>query len=156
MIGRLRSGWERLSMRKGFADAQVLVDIGHCLKAVRLERGMSQEALARTAEVSPPTVRRRQSLGQATVANLIRLLRQLDRLDGRQTLLPAPQTETPSKTPSPRHVYLARPLARRACGWPTILSCIESHGIGATMMSSTKRKRWLYKNGTRAISSHLR
>jgi transcriptional regulator with XRE-family HTH domain len=85
-------------MWKNLSDAQTLAEIGQRLKATRLGRGLSQEALASAAGVSLPTVQRMESRGQATVENLIRLLRQLDLLDGLHTLLPPPRMETPGKT----------------------------------------------------------
>ncbi len=74
-------------------DQLIVADLGHRLEAERLAQNLTQAQLAAQAGVSKRTVERLESGGSSTLANLIRCLRALDRLDGLNTLLPEPQPD---------------------------------------------------------------
>jgi transcriptional regulator with XRE-family HTH domain len=72
------------------SDDAVLAEMGQRLVAARLERRMTQAQLAQAAGVSKRTIERMEDGASAQVANLVRCLRALDRLEGLERLLPEP------------------------------------------------------------------
>jgi transcriptional regulator with XRE-family HTH domain len=70
------------------SDEAVLAEMGQRLVAARLERRMTQAQLAQAAGVSKRTIERLEDGASAQVANLVRCLRALDRLEGLERLLP--------------------------------------------------------------------
>ena len=72
------------------SDAAVLEELGQRIARYRLNRNMTQGALATESGVSTPTVQRLES-GQSTQAsNLIRILRTLHLLENLDALVPEP------------------------------------------------------------------
>jgi len=72
------------------SDEAVLHELGQRLARYRLNRNMTQSALAAESGVSTPTIQRLES-GQSTqAANLIRVLRTLKLLENLDALLPEP------------------------------------------------------------------
>ncbi|MGB0120903.1 MAG: helix-turn-helix transcriptional regulator [Solirubrobacterales bacterium] len=78
------------------SDESTLAEIGGRIKAIRLEQNQSQKDLALAAGVSTRTVERLESGQPTSLANFIRILRQLGLLDRLDLLVPAP-------LPSPIH-----------------------------------------------------
>ncbi|MFA4898931.1 MAG: helix-turn-helix transcriptional regulator [Brevundimonas sp.] len=72
-------------------DDAALAEFGRRMAEARLARGMTQAQFAQAAGVSKRTIERLEDGGSIQVANLIRCLRALDRLEGLERLLP----ETP-------------------------------------------------------------
>lgn len=64
--------------------------IGRQVRALRLSHNLSQDALARNANVSLSSVRALEHGDGSTLATLIRVLRALDALDWFATLYPEP------------------------------------------------------------------
>ena len=93
------------------SDPQVQQALGQRLQALRLDRNLSQAALAQHAGVSLPTVQRLEGRGQATVATLIRVLRSLRRLDDLDALLAPPPV-------SPMALAMAAPAPRKRARRP--------------------------------------
>jgi len=73
------------------SDEFITTELGRRLEAERLAQDLTQAQLAAQAGVSKRTVERLESGDSSTLANLIRCLRALDRLEGLNTLLPEPQ-----------------------------------------------------------------
>ena len=72
------------------SDAAVLEELGQRIARYRLNRNMTQGALATESGVSTPTVQRLEK-GQSTQAsNLIRILRTLKLLENLDALVPEP------------------------------------------------------------------
>ncbi len=72
------------------SDAAVLEELGQRIARYRLNRNMTQGALATESGVSTPTVQRLEN-GQSTQAsNLIRILRTLHLLENLDALVPEP------------------------------------------------------------------
>ena len=72
------------------SDAAVLEELGQRIARYRLNRNMTQGALATESGVSTPTVQRLEN-GQSTQAsNLIRILRTLKLLENLDALVPEP------------------------------------------------------------------
>ncbi|MAT93977.1 MAG: transcriptional regulator [Halioglobus sp.] len=73
-------------------DEATLAELGRRLARYRLNRNLTQAALAREAGVSPSTLHRIEH-GQSTqLTNFVRLLRALDLLDRLDALVPSPAT----------------------------------------------------------------
>jgi putative transcriptional regulator len=70
------------------SDASVLLELGQRLAQYRLNRNMTQQALAREAGISLRTLNRIESGEPSQTANLIRLLRVLGLLDNLEALVP--------------------------------------------------------------------
>lgn len=70
-------------------DDAVLAELGKRLARVRLSQGITQEQLADAAGVSKRTVQRLEDGTPAQLANLIRCLRALGRLDALDVMLPS-------------------------------------------------------------------
>lgn len=70
-------------------DEAVLAELGQRLARVRLSQGITQEQLADAAGVSKRTVQRLEDGTPAQLANLIRYLRALGRLDALDVMLPS-------------------------------------------------------------------
>jgi len=73
------------------SDQAVLAELGLRLADARLARRMTQAQLAEAAGVSKRTVERLEDGGSTQLANLVRCLRALGRLEGLERLFP----ETP-------------------------------------------------------------
>lgn len=72
------------------SDATVLQELGTRLAQYRLNRNLTQQALAREAGVSLRTLNRIECGEPSQSANLIRVLRVLGLLDNLETLVPEP------------------------------------------------------------------
>jgi len=70
-------------------DEALLLELGQRLARMRLSQGLTQEQLADAAGVSKRTVQRLEDGTPAQLANLIRYLRALGRLEARDALLPS-------------------------------------------------------------------
>ncbi len=71
-------------------DDAVMAEFGHRLTRARLARNMSQKQLAEEAGVGERTVARVEAGESPTLANVIRILRALDLVDGLDRLVPEP------------------------------------------------------------------
>lgn len=71
-------------------DRAVLGELGARLARYRLNRNLTQEALAERAGVSRPTVARLEQGNSTTLSNLIRVLRGLDLVENLEALVPGP------------------------------------------------------------------
>jgi len=71
-------------------EKTVMQALGARLRAHRKNRGWTQAELARRADIGEMTVKRLESEGQATVANLLRVLRELRLLDAVESALTPP------------------------------------------------------------------
>ena len=71
-------------------DALILRELGERLARVRLERNLTQAALAEQAGVSKRTVERMEAGGPTQLVNLVRVCRALNLLDRFETLIPEP------------------------------------------------------------------
>ena len=71
-------------------DNAVLAELGRRLARTRLQRNMPQEALAKEAGVSVPTVQRIERGQPAEVRSLIRVMRVLDLLGSLDSAVPQP------------------------------------------------------------------
>lgn len=92
-------------------DSAVLEEIGARLRNARLERNLSQAALAAAAGIGRVTLQRiEEGAGGASLPSLIRILRALDLGDGLDRLVPA-------VAPSPLE-EARRPRRRRRAGTP--------------------------------------
>ena len=78
----------RLSM--DLSDRAILKELGSRLARHRLNRNVTQAALAVQAGVSTPTVQRIEQGSSTQVANLLRILRALKLLDNLEALIPEP------------------------------------------------------------------
>jgi transcriptional regulator with XRE-family HTH domain len=72
------------------ADAPVLAELGARLRALRLERNLSQQKIATEAGVGRMTVQRLEEGESASLTSLIRVLRALGALGDFDLLLPPP------------------------------------------------------------------
>jgi transcriptional regulator with XRE-family HTH domain len=70
------------------SDTSVLLELGQRLAQYRLNRNLTQQALAREAGISLRTLNRIESGEPSQTANLIRLLRVLGLLDNLEALVP--------------------------------------------------------------------
>jgi transcriptional regulator with XRE-family HTH domain len=71
-------------------DDAVMAEFGRRLARARLARNMSQKQLAQEAGVGERTVARVEGGESSTLANVIRILRALDLLEGLDSLVPEP------------------------------------------------------------------
>lgn len=72
------------------SEAALLETLGHRLERRRLDRDLTQAALAHEAGVSKSTIERLENGASVQLTNLVRVLRALDLLDGLDRLVPAP------------------------------------------------------------------
>mgnify|MGYP001814951743 FL=1 len=72
------------------SDTAVLVALGQRIARYRLNRNMTQAALAREAGISLPTVQRLEGGHSTQATNLIRVLRALQLLENLDVLVPEP------------------------------------------------------------------
>ncbi|MEY4641052.1 MAG: hypothetical protein RLZZ227_1046 [Pseudomonadota bacterium] len=70
------------------SDTSVLLELGQRLAQLRLNRNLTQQALAREAGISLRTLHRIESGEPSQTANLVRLLRALGLLDNLEALVP--------------------------------------------------------------------
>jgi len=79
-----------MKIKNSLSDAAVLEELGLRIARYRLNRNMTQGALATESGVSTPTVQRLEN-GQSTQAsNLIRILRTLHLLENLDAMVPEP------------------------------------------------------------------
>lgn len=71
-------------------DATILRELGERLTRVRLERNLTQAALAEQAGVSKRTVERMEAGGPTQLVNLVRVCRALDLLERFEAMIPEP------------------------------------------------------------------
>jgi transcriptional regulator with XRE-family HTH domain len=71
-------------------DQAVLDELGRRLSRLRLDRNLTQQALANEAGVSRHTLLRLEDGQSVTLSALLRILRALDLLDGLEALVPVP------------------------------------------------------------------
>lgn len=72
-------------------EPKVLEALGTRVRALRLDRGMTQEALAKHAGISLPTMQRLEAgQGQPKAESLLRVLRSLRKLDELEAMLAPP------------------------------------------------------------------
>ncbi|NCQ35705.1 helix-turn-helix transcriptional regulator [bacterium] len=92
------------------SDEAVLEEVGKRLARYRLNRNLTQAALAREAGISPRTLNRIEHGESVNGSNLIRLLRSLDLLANLEALIPEP-------APSPiQQVKMQGKIRKRASG----------------------------------------
>ena len=72
------------------SDRAVLEELGQRLRAVRLERNLSQAEVAEQAGIGRVTLQRMEAGESPSLINLVRVLRALDLLEGLESLLPTP------------------------------------------------------------------
>jgi transcriptional regulator with XRE-family HTH domain len=77
-------------MRNEMSDEAVLKKLGERLLQYRLNRNMTQTALAKEAGVSSRTINRVEHGYSIQLSNLIRLLRSLDLIQNLDALIPEP------------------------------------------------------------------
>ena len=77
-----------MKIENTLSEDAVLAELGRRLARRRLDRGLTQAALAAEAGVSKSTVERIEAGASAQFAKLIRLLRPLDLLDNIDNLVP--------------------------------------------------------------------
>ena len=79
-----------MKIKNSLSDAAVLEELGLRIARYRLNRNMTQGALATESGVSTPTVQRLEN-GQSTQAsNLVRILRTLHLLENLDAMVPEP------------------------------------------------------------------
>ena len=88
------------------SDDAVLEQLGERLRQYRLNKNMTQAALAKEAGVSSRTINRVEHGHSTQLSNLIRLLRSLDLLQNMDALIPEP-------TPSPIQQMKLRGKSRK-------------------------------------------
>ena len=77
-------------MRKDISDDALLKELGKRLQRYRLNRDMTQVALAREAGLSERTINRVERGHSTQLSNFIRLLRSLGLLENMDSLVPEP------------------------------------------------------------------
>jgi transcriptional regulator with XRE-family HTH domain len=77
-------------MRNDMSNDAVLEQLGERLRQYRLNKNMTQTALAKEAGVSSRTINRLEHGHSTQLSNLIRLLRSLDLLQNLDALIPEP------------------------------------------------------------------
>lgn len=96
-----------MPIQRLMSDEALLKELGQRLARLRLERNLTQAALAEQAGISKRTLERLESGAAATQLSLfLRVLRQLDLLERLELLIPEPQ-------PSPLALLELRQSARR-------------------------------------------
>ena len=98
-------------------DDAVMAEFGQRLARARLARNMSQKQLAEEAGVGERTVARVEAGESPTLANVIRILRALDLVEGLDRLVPEP---------------VVNPLARARAARSPAASCLTRPGREAT------------------------
>ena len=108
-----------MSIENDMSDTAVLEALGQRIARYRLNRNMTQAALAREAGISLPTVQRLEGGHSTQATNLIRVLRALQLLENLDGLVPEPaisplqqarmQGKTPQRASSPRSRKPATP-----------------------------------------------
>jgi len=83
-----------MKIENTLSEDSVLTELGRRLARRRLDKGLTQAALAAEAGISKSTVERIESGASTQLAKLIRLLRPLDLLDNVDILVPE-QTASP-------------------------------------------------------------
>jgi len=79
-----------MKIHEKLSDETVLQELGQRIARYRLNRNMTQGALATESGVSTPTVQRLEKGHSTQAANLIRILRTLKLLDNLEALIPDP------------------------------------------------------------------
>jgi transcriptional regulator with XRE-family HTH domain len=79
-----------MKIENKLSDAAVLQALGQRIARYRLNRNMTQGALATEAGVSTPTVQRLENGHSTQASNLIRILRALKLLENLDALVPEP------------------------------------------------------------------
>jgi transcriptional regulator with XRE-family HTH domain len=92
-------------------DRAILVELGQRLRDARLERNLSQEAVAEEAGIGRYTLQRMEAGESPSLINFVRVLRVLGLLGELERLLPGP-------TPSPIDELERRGRRRRRAGSP--------------------------------------
>ena len=104
-------------------DSEILEELAARLRAVRLERSLSQEQLASKAGLSRDMVRSAESKGSITLTSLVKLLRVLDLLSEFDELArPAaysPVAEFKKKKKERSRVYSPRGKLKSSTGRPS-------------------------------------
>ena len=75
---------------QAMTDAAILQDIGARIARYRLNRNMTQEALAKEAGVSLPTINRLEKGHSTQLTSFLRVLRVLNIADNLDALIPGP------------------------------------------------------------------
>lgn len=79
-----------MKIHEELSDETVLHELGQRIARYRLNRNMTQTALATESGVSTPTVQRLEKGHSTQATNLIRILRTLKLLDNLEALIPDP------------------------------------------------------------------
>jgi len=79
-----------MDFQEGISDDAILKELGHRLAQYRLNRNMTQKALAMEAGVSRRTLHRVEHGDATHITNTIRILRVLDLLGNLESLIPKP------------------------------------------------------------------
>ena len=80
-----------MSFEITLTDQEVLAELGRRLARRRLDRNLTQEALAEEAGVSPATLKRIEAGRSSQLQNLIRVLRVLGLVPRLDALVPSPR-----------------------------------------------------------------
>jgi len=72
------------------SDAAALEELGRRIARHRLNRNLTQEALATEAGISTPTLQRMERGRSSQTSNLVRVLRALDLIENLDALIPEP------------------------------------------------------------------
>jgi len=75
---------------ENLSDDAILSELGHRLAQYRLNRNLTQEALAKEAGISERTLHRIEHGHPSHITNTIRILRALDMLGNLEALIPEP------------------------------------------------------------------
>ncbi len=62
-------------------DSAIIAEIGHNLKSIRLQKNISQQKLSEISGLDRTTISRMERDGNATLINVVRVLRALNKLD---------------------------------------------------------------------------
>lgn len=79
-----------MKISQDISDKAALKEIGARIARYRLNRNMTQEALAQEAGVSTPTIQRLENGSSSQFSNLIRVLRALKLFENLNSLIPEP------------------------------------------------------------------
>ena len=81
-----------MKIRNDISDDAAIKELGHRITQYRLNRNLTQSALAEEAGVSKRTLHRVEHGESTHLTNMIRILRALDLLENLESLIPEPAT----------------------------------------------------------------
>jgi len=99
-------------------DAILLTELGKRLEQIRLERGTTQDTLAERAGIGKRTLERLEAGESVQITSLLRVLRELELLEGIETWLPEPAPRPMDllrlQGKKRQRAYAPRPSAKKA------------------------------------------